>query len=592
MKKNEKLLAIGLGLVVAGYFGWPMIRSVLIDPVEQLEADRDAARTAVAAEEEKNTEVLLAAKRLSDWKRQSLPGDELDAQRLYQQWLTDLTVASGLSAKVSPHTRSPKRGVYTAVQVQLEGQAKFKDLQDFLRRFHAVDLLQRVAYFKADSPAADGDPLLKFSITAEGLNLAGAPKRNSVFPQHELEEALSASATELTLPAKEFKAKPGDLVRLGTEFAAVTKIDGDRVRLTRGADGTTAADHPAGTIAELFPLMKPDPKVGIGPNALSIAKIDSPFVKPRKYDPKIDGLADQKLVRGTPLKATVKVADYDASAGKPKLELASGPKGLTLDPATGELAWSPPADLPNGEYKVALAADLPAPKKRIEKTVTITLGDPNAPPKFEEVALSDVFLGEKVDLPIKAIDPENAGTVAYKLDTGPPGATVDPATGDFKWDIPKNFNPGDVTVTVSATDKGDPPQTTQKNFTIKVQENLKPFVKLVGAGSDSQPWAWLYDQASNRNLRLHPGENFKAAGLEAKVREIGQDFMTFERNGHVWRIRLGQHLDEVEKLADEPTAETSPVSAERPVEAPKPQPRPADEPRRPASAAGDRPAAS
>jgi hypothetical protein len=120
----------------------------------------------------------------------------------------------------------------------------------------------------------------------------------------------------------------------------------------------------------------------------------------------------------------------------------------------------------------------------------------------------------------------------------------------------------------------------------------------VGVGAaGTEPWAWLYDQASNRNLRLHAGESFKAAGLEAKVREIDPDysFMTFERNGHVWRLKLGQNLDEIEKLADEPLAETSPVTTERPVEAPKPAAPPAPshtEPGRPAAASGERASAS
>lgn len=566
MKRNEKILAGALALVVVGRLGWPVLDGIFFEPIRDLEVQADVLKGQVKNKGDKNFELQLAAKRLTDMRRRGLPGDEYVAQRLYQQWLTDLRDASGLTAKVTPERRTPTRGVYTAVQVSLDGQATFRQLQTFLRRFHSADLLHRVVRLDVDSPAAEGDPQLTFVLSAEALNLDGAPKRNYLFPKHELKAPLAASAAELTLPAEEFAARPGDLLRIGTEFAAVTKIDGDRFEVARAADGTAAADHPAGTTVELFPVRRSDPKDGGAPLALA-ASIDSPFLKPRKYEPRFDGFADQKLARGGTTKMTVKVADYDAFAGPPKLALASAPDGLRFDAGTGELTWTPPADLPNGEYKVTLVADVPSPQKRLEQTATITLADPNAPPKLEPVSVSDVFLGETLRVPLKAADAE---TVTYKLDQGPPGAAVDPSTGEFTWTIPESFSPGDVTVTVSAADNAAPPLSSQQTFTVTVRENLKPFVKLVGAGSDPDPWAWLYDQSSNRKLTLRQGRSFKAAGLEGTVQTIGPDFVTYERNGEVWRIELGQSLQEVEKVGGEPVAEAGQGSAAKPVEAERP----------------------
>jgi len=587
MKRNEKILAGGLALVVAGYFGWPILHSIYLAPIETLEGDLAYVEGQVQDKNDQNFQLRLAAQRLSDARRRGLPGDDLDAQRLYQQWLTDLALASGLNAKVTPNRRSPERGVYTAVEVSLEGQATFKELQAFLRRFHSVDLLHRIVRLDIESPAAEGDPQLKFSLAAEGLNLEGAPKRNFLFPQADLKDPLPATATELTLPAKEFVAKSGDLLRIGTELATVTKIDGDRFEIARAADGTKAADHAAGVVVELLPLRRVDSKKDSPPVALA-GPIDNPFLKPRKYEPRFDGFADQQLVRGGTAKMTVKVADYDAEAGPTEIELASAPEGLSLDAATGEIAWTPPADLPNGDYKVTLAADIPAPKQRLERTVTIKLVDANTPPTLEPVSLSEVLLGETVRVPLKGKD--SSGPVTYKLDQGPPGAAIDASSGEFTWTIPESFNPGDVSVTVSAADGGSPPLSSQQTFTIKVGENLKPFVKLAGVGSDGSPWAWLYDQSSNRNLWLRQDQSFKAAGVEATVRSIGADFFTYQRNGEVWRMELGQSLQDVEKIASEPVAEAVPVDRENPVEAARPGDAPADAP--PTASAADRGSAS
>ena len=122
MKRNEKILAGGLALVVAGYFGWPILHSIYLAPIEQLEGDLALAEDQVRDKEEKNFQLRLAAQRLSDSRRRGLPGDELEAQRLYQQWLTDLALTSGLNAKVTPNRRSPERGAYVAVEVTQLGQ--------------------------------------------------------------------------------------------------------------------------------------------------------------------------------------------------------------------------------------------------------------------------------------------------------------------------------------------------------------------------------------------------------------------------------------------------------------------------------------
>jgi hypothetical protein len=66
-------------------------------------------------------------------------------------------------------------------------------------------------------------------------------------------------------------------------------------------------------------------------------------------------------------------------------------------------------------------------------------------------------------------------TLTYSLDPGsPPGATIDPNTGAFSWDVPASEPPGNYSVTVRVTDNSSPPATDAKTFTITVASSQQP----------------------------------------------------------------------------------------------------------------------
>lgn len=567
MKRNEKILAAGLAIVIVGYFGWPMIDSIFFAPTRDLQDQADLLQAQVTKAGDEKVQLLVAERQLDAWKRQSLPADPYEAQRLYQQWLSDFSEACGLDCVVTPTSRrNTAGGVYTTIPVELKGRATFGELQVFLQRFYEIDLLQRVFELKIPSvPAAEGDPEFPFELTAEGLSIAGAPERNPLFPQHELKSQLTAEATSFEVPKAAFPAKAGDLLRISNELALVTERSDDAVTMKRAVDGTKAVEHAAGTIAELLPLKS---EARQGPSAF--AQIESPFVKPRKYAPAFDGFTDQKLERGKSLQLAPQVAGYDRSAGTPKIELVSGPDGLSFDAKQGTLSWTPKPDLPAGDYKISLVAEVPAPQKKLEKTITVSLVDPNTPPKFEPVPTAEVFLGETLNLPMKVSDAQDGTALNYKVE-GAEGASVDAAKGELVWAVPKTLTPGDVNVTVTASDKGSPPLEAKQSITVKVKEDLRPFVFMTHTGSDTidgkKTWkAWLTDRSSGRTLSIYEGKSFEAAGLTGVVKEIGDDHVTFERNESLWKIMLGQNLKDATRL-DGPVAEASqraPTEAERP----------------------------
>ena len=575
MKRNEKILGGVLGLALVGYFIWKSVVPFFVEPVATLRADRDEMLSQVSDQQLKKYAADRADRRLSEARDRGLPGDSLDAQRLYQQWLTELALDSGLDVTVKPGVRRPVAGVYTGVQLNLEGTATFDELQTFLRRFRKTDLLHRVFRITLDSPASEGDPNLKVVLIAEGLNIEGTPKRGRLFPQIELIDTLSAEAEQLTVSKQDLKARPGDWLRIGNELVAVKSADDGRLQLTRGTDGTTAAEHAAGTRVELLPVRD----TGKNEPPVAVAEIDSPFVKPRVYDPKFDGFADTKLVRGNTASMTVKVADYDRDAGKPKLELIDGPEGLSFDTSTGKLDWTPGEDVPAGPYEVTLAANVPAPQERLEQTIAITLTDPNTAPTLAALSREEVFLGERLEVPLQASDAES-DSLGYEIEQAPDGATIDEETATFVWSVPDSFSPGEVEVTVVASDGGEPPMSAKQTFTVAVLENLKPFVHLSGtwletsaadsAGGNVQKQAFLYDRSQNQWYRLREGRSFEAAGLTALVKEIASDSVTYVRNGEIWKIRVGANLGEAEKIGDEPVEAVLPLKERSPIEASRP----------------------
>ncbi len=579
MKRNEKILAGILGLSLVGYFVWKSVVPFFVEPVALLQADRDALLAKVSDQQLERYAAIRADRDLSDSRKRGLPGNDLDAQRLYQQWLTELALGAGLEVTAKPGVRRPVGDIYTGVQVSLEGTATFDELQTFLRRFRRTDLLHRIYQLDLTSPAAEGDPRLRLVMVAEGLNIEGTPPRSRLFPQIMLTEKLEAETEELVVDEKELKPRPGDWLRIGSEFATVTAAEDGRLQLARGSDGTTANDHGPGTKVELLPGIRPDQNA----SPTAVVGINSPFVKPREYAPQFDGFSDLQLVRGTTAEMSVEVTDYDRGAGEARLELIEGPEGLTFDAATGDLTWTPGDGVPAGRYPVTLAADVPAPQQRLEQTVSITLSDPNTAPTLAAIPPEEVFLGEYLEVALQADDAEG-DSLDFRIDEGPSSVTIDRRTGTIRWRIPESFPPGEVDITVVVSDEGDPPLSAERTLTVTVLENFKPFVHLSGTWLESsngptddsadqiQKQAFLYDRSQNLWHRLREGRDFEAAGLKALVKQIESDSVTYVRNGEIWKLRVGAHLGDAEKIGDAPVEATLPWDERSPIEASRPEP--------------------
>ena len=556
MKRNEKILAGALGLFVVGYLALPMLDSLFFEPIRDLEGQVETVQGEVGKQLTESANLRKAAKQLGSFSRQSLPGNPLDAQRLYQQWLIDVAAAAGLDrVSVTPGRRALTGKEFTAVQIVLEGEAGYDELTRFLARFREADLLHRIVRLSLNATTAGSDGPLRFNMTAEGLALTGQKNRDAILPQTALEAPLAADGTTLQ-PAEPLPAvAAGNRLRIGSELLAVTAAQGTGWTVERGAAQTRAQVHAVGAGVEWF-RMNPD----LVPVDLSV----NPFAKPREYRPKIEGLREMRVVRGGDVRFDVKVADYNRKGGTPTLRLADAPAGAQLDAATGTFTWKPGPEVAAGKHSVKFVASVSQPATTVEQTVTITLADPNTAPTFGPMETVEVLAGDAVRLPILATDAEDGGNLRFSLEGAPDGASISAADGVLRWEVPGTFTPGDTTLTVVAADRGTPPLSTKATVTVKVQEDLRPFVFLVGSIANGiEREAWLYDRAQNRRTNLIETAPFDVAGLSGTVLEIGTDFIRFERGGIEYLLTLGRHLGEAKPL-------TQPAKVREPVEAPRP----------------------
>jgi hypothetical protein len=573
MKPREKLLAAGLGIAFVLWMSWGLIYGVVFGPiVERSERLADLTKTV----EQKEDEALLIArarKQLTDWKARSLPPDRgaatsrrpdaLDAQRLYQAWITDLAQLSGMSdvvVKPGSQRRLVKAGrgtqaanVYLTVPVTVVAEARFGQLATFLDHFQRVDLLHRLNKLKVTCRESEGDPLLSITLEAEGLALVDVPWRRTLFPETALAQPVGDEAGQITVAASEgFPKTTPFRVRVNNEYLTVTAVNGKTWTVARGAERTHAAKHVSGSTVELCPI-KPDVP-SLDKEAFREVLASNIFVQPpppKEYQLKLGPLGEQFLTRGQKLNYAVPATGYDPTAGEPDFRLLSeAPPGLELDRGSGKLTWTPAADQPVGKFPLKIEVRHPnAPDGKVAGEVTVVFREPNTPPKLVPPGPQVAYRGQPWKLTLNVADQESPPEkLTVKLGDNPPeGFTLDAAKKELNWTPGTAIAPGDFTVNVTITDDGVPPQSVTVPVTVKVELDTAAFTFLTGViVEDGVPRAMLYDRAQNKTTYLRRGDAVKVADFAGTVSEIGKDFVLLERGEELQRLRLGSNLRELQ----------------------------------------------
>lgn len=575
MQQREKLLAGGLGAVVVLWFGLPIYDSTFVEPINALTAEEERLQEESDAKFDQQIALRRKEIQLADWRKSSLPPDPLNAQRLYQEWLTDLAQISGFEkVSIKLERRVSQGKVFTTIPVTLEAKATIQELAQFLERFESVDLLHRISTCDAISPASEGNPDLTVTLTAEGLSMSSAPERTRLFPIIELPDGLSKADTQLTLTglSKDFPETPGFQVWINDEFANVTEVDGDTWTLQRGVSKTFAEDHLPGTTVELFPIVEE----GKGnENATEAMWSLSLFTKPapkKTYDPKLATASPPPAIRGETWDWKLNVDEWNPAFGSPMFSLLESPEGMKLDERSGSLDWDVDSQFEVGTQSLQVMVWGSASKEAgFTSTVNLRVRDPNEPPELEQDQPLRFFLGRPTTKQLVANDPDGENSrLKYSVEGTPEGMQVNERTGALTWTPAESLDAQSIDLRVTVTDSDDDPKSITKTIPISVEEDSARYTFLTTTfkrefAEGAAEWeAYLYDRATNKTTQLKVGQQVTVADFEMDIQKIDEDFVEVQRPDGRFRILFERPLVEMVKLA-EPTVEASVQSTEESV---------------------------
>lgn len=184
--------------------------------------------------------------------------------------------------------------------------------------------------------------------------------------------------------------------------------------------------------------------------------------------------ADLTLAEGTALAASAGATDPDQPANPLTFRLAAAPEGLTIDPASGALSWTPTeAQGPSSHLVAVVVTDLnthAAALREISVTNTfrVTVSEVNDPPSLAPIDDVSVHYGSPVAVAAIGSDPDlPANLLTYSLEVGPAGLSLDARTGALAWN-PVSADVGVHPVTVRVTDDGTPSRSATVSFEVTV----------------------------------------------------------------------------------------------------------------------------
>ena len=571
---RKKILVGGLTLVVLVFLLRSKVDNWLRGPIRALHSELATAEKSAETLAAQEIQLDVARRNLEDWKAISLPADVDKAQRLYREWIQSLAEECGFSRiSVVPSSKSSQKE-FSSVSVELrDAETDLQGLKKFLYLFDHANMLHRIASLTVNSPSPKGNPRLTIKLTAEGISATGAEDRQELLPRTPLAKAVSVADTTIVAVPNELFPTAEDpfepfLIRIDRELVRVDAVTDNGWQVTRGAEETSAKEHDADSVIELFPVAWDRKEKSVGQYTAfvksSLFVIPSP---PKKYTPRIAGVANKTIKPEEEVKFTAKADGIDPELGDATFSLADSAEGMQIDAKTGEFQWKPAAELKTGDYTATVImtqannADV-----KIDSKLKVTIRKSNSAPKLSLKESAIVVLGNEFTTTATASDEDTGSVLTYSLGGGSPeGLSIDPKTGQMKWTPPKTFAPGKYDVEVKVTDNGDEPQSATAKIALDVQDDFAALTKLSGiVGKDGVLYAWFRNMAADTVTQLKEGEKVVVSEINAEIVSITDRFITMKDPAGVWKLKLGDSLRQrqlIEPVA-KPEAPSTPIVPE------------------------------
>ena len=553
MKSREKYLAIGLLVVIIGYFGSAGLSDWLFKPFKDKEQQIANLRSDLEAVDARQGALLKAASQMAVWKKEGLVFDPLVAQRMYQSWLTDLSDDCGWkNVTVTPgNTKLVADKTAIAVSIVVEGEATLGSLARFVSMFEGAELFHRIERLDIKPSSKEPNAPMKVMLTAEAMAINGAKRRPLPYTQWQLVDRLEANQlySRVEPPTVRLEDLPFEF-QIGQDRFKLINVedDGSGWIFQPVGERKQSRTLPRGT--RLNYINESRPADQLGETWASVVKA-SPFSLPLpvvRTNPQIEVAGSLRLTRGTPFEATLRTSGFSPEAGTLTWEFdGATPDGMTLNPTSGTIRWNPAADIAIGDIPVRLKVATANGKETATRNLTVLIRDPNTPPTIEELGSKIAYSGEAWSLPLLAKDLETpVEQLKYSVSgTVPEGLRVDPATRSLVWSPKPDQENKTYTVAVTVTDNGEPAMTDRESVTIKVTHNKETTLMLFGSTSiNGEQKVWFKDQRTQQGFLLGVGEKLDASGFQGTIQSIEGDRVLMQSDEKTYALPLGKTVAE------------------------------------------------
>lgn len=153
--------------------------------------------------------------------------------------------------------------------------------------------------------------------------------------------------------------------------------------------------------------------------------------------------------------------------------LPTGASFYQINNNSALFSWTPDYDQSGNYVNVEFTVtDNGNPIELDTELITITIGNVNRASEFSIVDPQTCIEGELLEFTVTATDPDG-DNVSLSASNIPVGASFDSATGMFSW-TPDYLQEGTYTITFSATDDGDPIESSEMGVPITVGNTPNP----------------------------------------------------------------------------------------------------------------------
>jgi hypothetical protein len=202
--------------------------------------------------------------------------------------------------------------------------------------------------------------------------------------------------------------------------------------------------------------------------------------------------------------------DQDLPAQTLTYFLDAAPSGMTINPGSGQINWTPTEAQGPGVYNVTVrVTDNGSPVLSHTNSFTVTVNEVNLAPVLAVVPNATIHAGTTYRHTLSATDADlPANTLTYSLVSGPPGAAVGAGSGEITWLAPLSAVGATTNFTVRVTDNGVPPLTADRSFQVTVAGPLAITTTEREAGGFRVDW----NSIPGRTYRLLATPALPAAG--------------------------------------------------------------------------------